>query len=87
MAVAWLVLPFLPAANLFFPVGFVVAERILYIPSMGFCLLVSLGFQRLYLQCKVTRVKNALVAAAVFLVCIHALKTISRSCILYGHGH
>lgn len=25
-------LPFLPASNLFFPVGFVVAERILYLP-------------------------------------------------------
>jgi hypothetical protein len=29
-------------------VGFVVAERILYIPSMGFCLLVSYGWTRLY---------------------------------------
>lgn len=34
-----LVLPFLPATNLLFYVGFVVAERILYIPSMGFCML------------------------------------------------
>ena len=32
-------LPFLPASNLFFYVGFVVAERVLYIPSAGFCLL------------------------------------------------
>ena len=46
MAIAWLVLPFIPAANLFFPVGFVVAERILYLPSMGFSLIVSLGFHR-----------------------------------------
>lgn len=30
-----LVLPFLPASNLLFPVGFVLAERVLYIPSMG----------------------------------------------------
>lgn len=40
-------LPFLPASNLFFPVGFVVAERILYMPSMGFCLLVAYGFHQL----------------------------------------
>jgi len=39
-----MVLPFIPASNLFFPVGFVVAERILYTPSMGFCMLVALGF-------------------------------------------
>ena len=33
--------PFIPATNLFFYVGFVVAERILYIPSIGFCLLAA----------------------------------------------
>ncbi|XP_033101589.1 protein O-mannosyl-transferase TMTC3-like [Anneissia japonica] len=45
MCLAFLVLPFIPASNLFFPVGFVVAERILYMPSMGFCMLVALAFQ------------------------------------------
>lgn len=38
------VFPFLPASNLFFPVGFVIAERVLYMPSMGFCMLVGYGF-------------------------------------------
>ena len=38
-----LALPFLPASNLFFYVGFVVAERVLYIPSAGFCLLCGCG--------------------------------------------
>jgi tetratricopeptide (TPR) repeat protein len=33
--------PLLPASNLFFPVGFVVAERILYLPSAGPALLVA----------------------------------------------
>jgi len=42
-----MVIPFLPASNLFFRVGFVVAERILYVPSMGFCILVVCGLQRL----------------------------------------
>ena len=32
VAFLFLVLPFLPASNLFFPVGFVIAERILYLP-------------------------------------------------------
>ena len=44
IALSMLVLPFIPATNLFFYVGFVVAERVLYIPSMGYCLLVALGF-------------------------------------------
>ena len=43
LALSWTVIPFLPASNLFFPVGFVVAERILYLPSMGFCLLLAMG--------------------------------------------
>uniref|UniRef100_H2Z0G0 dolichyl-phosphate-mannose--protein mannosyltransferase n=1 Tax=Ciona savignyi TaxID=51511 RepID=H2Z0G0_CIOSA len=38
---------FLPAANIVLPVGFVVAERVLYIPSIGFSLLVSIGLHRL----------------------------------------
>ena len=42
-SVVLLVLPFLPASNLFFYVGFIVAERILYIPSIGFSLLVLTG--------------------------------------------
>ena len=48
MAVAWLILPFIPASNIFFPVGFVVAERILYLPSMGFSFIVSIGFHRFF---------------------------------------
>ncbi|XP_053676726.1 protein O-mannosyl-transferase TMTC2 [Anopheles nili] len=43
MSVALLTLPFLPASNLLFYVGFVVAERILYLPSVGYCLLIGLG--------------------------------------------
>ena len=42
-SLAMLIIPFLPASNLFLPVGFVVAERILYIPSMGLCILVPFG--------------------------------------------
>lgn len=39
--------PFLPASNLFFTTGFVIAERILYLPSIGFVLLVAKGLQAL----------------------------------------
>ncbi|CAH1643422.1 unnamed protein product [Spodoptera littoralis] len=46
-AVSLVVLPFLPAANILYPVGFVIAERILYIPSAGYCLLIAIGFNKL----------------------------------------
>ncbi|KAJ9590241.1 hypothetical protein L9F63_016628, partial [Diploptera punctata] len=39
-----MVISFLPASNLVAYVGFVVAERILYIPSFGFCLLFGHSF-------------------------------------------
>src|SRR2546422_643789 len=48
ISLAFIVFPFLPASNLFFPVGFVIAERILYVPSMGFCMLVGYGWYLIY---------------------------------------
>ena len=48
LSLGLLVLPFIPATNLLFPVGFVVAERVLYLPSMGFCLLVAFGCDKLF---------------------------------------
>lgn len=41
ICIAFGVIPFVPASNLLFPVGTVVAERLLYFPSVGFCLLVG----------------------------------------------
>ncbi|XP_003220872.3 protein O-mannosyl-transferase TMTC1 [Anolis carolinensis] len=43
----FLVFPFIPASNLFFRVGFVVAERVLYMPSMGYCILLVHGLNKL----------------------------------------
>ncbi|XP_027292837.1 protein O-mannosyl-transferase TMTC4 isoform X4 [Cricetulus griseus] len=44
LGLGFLVIPFLPASNLFFRVGFVVAERVLYLPSAGYCMLLTFGF-------------------------------------------
>lgn len=41
------IIPFLPVSNLFFPVGFVIAERVLYLPSIGFLLLFGQGIDYL----------------------------------------
>ena len=43
MGIALTVVPFLPAMNIFFRVGFVIAERNLYLPSIGFAMLVAMG--------------------------------------------
>ncbi|KAL6061125.1 transmembrane and TPR repeat-containing protein 4 [Balamuthia mandrillaris] len=41
LSFAWFLLPFLPASQLFFSPGTVLAERVLYLPSTGHCLLLS----------------------------------------------
>ncbi|KAF2361658.1 Tetratricopeptide repeat [Trinorchestia longiramus] len=79
LALALLVLPFLPATNLFFYVGFVVAERILYIPSMGFCLLVSWGIHVLHSRAKSARVRKLLCAAVALLFLLYAARTWRRN--------
>ena len=52
LALSMTILPFLPATNAFFYVGFVVAERVLYVPSMGFCLLVAEAAYQIYKRAK-----------------------------------
>ncbi|XP_064614962.1 protein O-mannosyl-transferase TMTC4-like [Liolophura sinensis] len=47
LGLAFLVIPFLPATNLLFRVGFVIAERVLYLSTAGFCLLIATGVQRM----------------------------------------
>ena len=74
LAVCLMVFPFLPASNLFFPVGFVIAERVLYLPSMGYCLLVALGAWRLH-----KLYPTAIKVGVVYLLVIHSVKTLVRN--------
>ncbi|XP_067000725.2 protein O-mannosyl-transferase TMTC2 [Anabrus simplex] len=77
MGIVMLVVPFLPATNLIAYVGFVLAERLLYIPSLGFCLLVAHGFATLFETKKKYRVVLAL-TATILLVAL-ATKTVIRN--------
>ncbi|GAB0098958.1 Protein O-mannosyl-transferase TMTC4 [Sergentomyia squamirostris] len=47
VALSLIVIPFLPASGII-KLGFVIAERILYISSIGHCFLISLSVQKLY---------------------------------------
>lgn len=76
MALSLMVLPFIPASNLFFPVGFVVAERVLYVPSMGFCVLVAHGFKVL---CRKGLLKKLSWLMMAVLLSTHAVKTFHRN--------
>lgn len=81
MSCAFLTLPFLPASNLFFYVGFVVAERLLYLPSVGFCLLVGYGISKLLAYSHVHGSKTRCVLLLAFSVLLVAmsLRTVRRN--------
>ncbi|XP_062317316.1 protein O-mannosyl-transferase TMTC3 [Osmerus eperlanus] len=76
MALSLIVLPFIPASNLFFPVGFVVAERVLYVPSMGFCVLVAHGFRIVSNKGYMKRISWLMIGV---LLATHAVKTFNRN--------
>ena len=78
LGAALLVIPFLPASNLFFYVGFVVAERVLYIPSMGYCLLVAAGFRALRARLG-RRGRRTAAGLAVALLLAMAARTVVRN--------
>ncbi|MGH0119274.1 UNVERIFIED_CONTAM: hypothetical protein FKN15_026954 [Acipenser sinensis] len=74
-----LMVPFLPATNMFFYVGFVIAERVLYIPSMGFCLLVTVGMRALYIKFRRRFLKSILLYCTATLVLLYGIKTVLRN--------
>ncbi|XP_035733184.1 protein O-mannosyl-transferase TMTC4-like isoform X1 [Vespa mandarinia] len=76
IGLALLIIPFLPASNIFFTVGFVLAERTLYIPSAGYCLLVIIGLQKLLTG---TSLKNLLILFYTFLCLIFLMRSWIRS--------
>lgn len=75
MCLAFTILPFLLASNLFFYVGFVVAERVLYLPSIGFCMLVAVGVRTLMSHCN----KSLVVGGFVLLLVALAARTVQRN--------
>jgi protein O-mannosyl-transferase len=46
-AIILFIFPYLLISNLMFPVGTIMGERLLYVPSIGFCLAVAAGFDAL----------------------------------------
>ena len=80
-SIVLLVIPFLPASNLFFRVGFVVAERVLYLPSAGYCLLFALGLCAIvqhYKQLKTVRASSRFITLGSAL--LHSMLTLPKYC-------
>ncbi len=78
-ALAAMVATFLPASGLVLEVGFVVAERVLYLPSMGFCLIAALAVWLAWEQAGSTRARAALVALVAIVVSCYAARSWTRN--------
>ena len=79
LGISLMVFPFIPASNIFFPVGFVVAERVLYLPSMGYCMLVAYGTWKM-LNKKVSRNFGLLLRVMLgCLLLVYGVKTMVRN--------
>ncbi|KAG9349572.1 hypothetical protein JZ751_028020 [Albula glossodonta] len=72
-----LVIPFLPASNLFFRVGFVIAERVLYLSTAGYCLILTYGVGLSY--CLWRKHKKLLHTALLGLLCLNVARSAFRS--------
>ncbi|KXJ69825.1 hypothetical protein RP20_CCG025700 [Aedes albopictus] len=75
---ALMIIPFLPASGII-RVGFVIAERVLYIPSIGFCYLVSYGFVRLFEKLDIRWIRITLGTGFLLLIVAFVLRTVQRS--------
>lgn len=77
LGVLLLCIPFLPASNAFVTVGFVVAERVLYMPSMGAVLLCVGGVQHVWVRRP--RWRSAVAISVVTLALLGVTRTVERN--------
>eukprot|EP00053_Salpingoeca_punica_P006232 m.59591 g.59591 ORF g.59591 m.59591 type:complete len:651 (+) comp13595_c0_seq2:136-2088(+) len=75
---AWTVVTFLPASGLLVEVGYAVAERLLYTPSMGFCLYAALGGWFLYSRGPAW-LRSVLPALLVVVLCLYGVRIWTRN--------
>jgi protein O-mannosyl-transferase len=76
-AVLWWWILFLPAANLLFPIGTIMAERLAYLPSAGAALLVAIWLGRR----KSLRSRRSLVIVCLALFVLYGGRTFTRNLI------
>ena len=75
---AMLVFPFVPASNLFMTVGFVVAERVLYLPSLGACFIAGYGAWVLISSAKKS-VRSLAISGVFLLILTQSVKVVMRN--------
>lgn len=80
-ALSFLIVTFSIVSNLVIPIGTAMGERLLYLPSVGFCLLVALALRALAhaLPLSPSRARASLWIALTVLVALHGARTVVRN--------
>jgi tetratricopeptide (TPR) repeat protein len=81
-ALAFLAITFIIVSNLVIPIGTIMGERLLYLPSIGFCLALVLALRALARQLPLSaaQARSCLWSALVALVLLHGVRTVVRNC-------
>ncbi len=79
--IAFALVTFSVVSNLVVPIGTIMAERLLYLPSLGFCLAAAAGLRWLArrIQASPQGATRAFVALSALLVALHGARAIDRS--------
>ena len=75
----FILLPFLPASNIFQTVGFVAAERTLYSPSLGWCVLLARGAEQLLSRARSLSTSLALRLTFLSFLLVSSARLLSRN--------
>lgn len=75
----WGVLFFLPASNLFFFVGTMLAERLLYLPSVTYCILLPIVLERMLRFLPTERRLQLVTAICIILIAAYSQRTWTRN--------
>jgi tetratricopeptide (TPR) repeat protein len=87
LALALFLCPFVALSNIFFTVGSTIAERLLYMPSLGFCLVVGMAASGTFLRNRQSRLfaaSTVVLSVVVVLLCVSYVPTTLERNVVWG---
>eukprot|EP00727_Mastigamoeba_balamuthi_P005370 m51a1_g14831 hypothetical protein (658) ;mRNA; r:689112-692071 len=79
VALGWLFATFFPSSNVLFFVGTMIGERLLYVPSVGFCVFFGLCLSSLWSRLPNRTLRLLLLSLPVVLLAMYSAKTVARN--------
>ena len=80
LAIFWYLSSISLFSNFLFPVGVPMAERFLFLPSVGFCMVAAISLEKWLVKENIFSLKNYQLLATLFtLLALYAIKTINRN--------